>query len=294
MSNPKEAQSTSDLAVSQPPPLQLVFGVDDDGSETSVTSPYVTTEEDSTNPLTGYLPTTSSNESSTHRNGELQLHDDQAETESVITSTSEKGKSFKETSEHDSVANAVEGALQLNTDKERNEIKRTDVKHPNIVGETHHHNETLPTSPSNETPPISPTVTLSPDLFKTHSQDGVFFNGIHYLGSSTVDAPVSETEANRKMSVLKTQAGQPIPIILQIPHNNQGDIMLKDPSTNQILTAFPIRHVLFCARGNIDSSLNDCLALNVVHKRSGVYHCHVFLCEIPEAVSSAIIVTEQM
>ena len=240
MSNPKEAQSTSDLAVSQPPPLQLVFGVDDDGSETSVTSPYVTTEEDSTNPLTGYLPTTTSNESSTHRNGELQLHDDQqAETESVITSTSEKGKSFKETSEHDSVANAVEGALQLNTDKERNEIKRTDVKHPNIVGETHHHNETLPTSPSNETPPISPTVTLSPDLFKTHSQDGVFFNGIHYLGSSTVDAPVSETEANRKMSVLKTQAGQPIPIILQIPHNNQGDIMLKDPSTNPISDCLP-------------------------------------------------------
>ncbi len=144
--------------------------------------------------------------------------------------------------------------------------------------------DTAPINQSDD-PPFSPSISLSPNVLKTQSQEGVFFNGIRYLGSSTVDAPVSETEANRKMSVLKNQAGQPIPIILQIPPNNDGNIMLKDPSTNQILTAFSIRHVLFCARGDIDSNLNDCLALNVIHKRSGVYHCHVFLCEIPEAVS---------
>lgn len=138
-----------------------------------------------------------------------------------------------------------------------------------------------------DTPPVSSpsTVNLSQEVFKPQPQEGVFFNGIRYLGSSTVDAPVSENEANRKMKILKTQAGQPMPIILQIPPNNAGNIMLKDPSSKQILTAFAIRHVLFCARGDINTDLNDCLALNVIHKRSGVYHCHVFLCEIPEAVS---------
>ncbi len=134
----------------------------------------------------------------------------------------------------------------------------------------------------------SSSATPSPLLVKppvTPAHEGVFFNGIHYLGSSTVDAPVSETEANRKMKVLKTQAGEPVPITLRIPPNNSGDIMLHDPSTNHTLTAFPIRHILFCARGDVNSNLSDCLALNVVHKSSGVYHCHVFLCEIPEAVS---------
>ena len=144
--------------------------------------------------------------------------------------------------------------------------------------------DTPPVGPS-DTPPVSPTVSLSPNVSKGQSHEGIFFSGIRYLGSSTVDAPVSETEANRKMGVLKSQTGQPMPIILQIPPNNDGNIMLKDPSTDQILTAFSIKHVLFCARGDINSNLNDCLALNVIHKRSGVYHCHVFLCEIPEAVS---------
>ena len=130
-----------------------------------------------------------------------------------------------------------------------------------------------PPSPLLVKPPVTP------------AHEGVFFNGIHYLGSSTVDAPVSETEANRKMKVLKTQAGEPVPITLRIPPNNIGDIMLHDPSTNHTLTSFPIRHILFCARGDVNSDLSDCLALNVVHKSSGVYHCHVFLCEIPEAVS---------
>ena len=116
-------------------------------------------------------------------------------------------------------------------------------------------------------------------------EEGVDFTGINYLGSSTVDAPVSETEANRKMSVLKTQAGQPIPIILSVPHHNGGSIVLRDPQSNQTMVAFLVRHVLFCARGHVASELRDCFAINVLHKRSGVYNCHVFQCAVPDAVS---------
>ena len=64
-----------------------------------------------------------------------------------------------------------------------------------------------------------------------------------------------------------------------------GSIILRDPSSDQVLVSFLIRYVLFCARGQADTGLNDCIAINVLHKKSGVYHCHVFKCELPETVS---------
>jgi hypothetical protein len=127
------------------------------------------------------------------------------------------------------------------------------------------------------TPTNSISITTVP-----HSLTGTSFTGINYLGSSTVDAPVSETEANRKMEILRTQSAQAIPIILTIPEDNSGSIVLKDPSSDQVLVAFFIRHVLFCARGQVDSDLQDCIAINVLHKRSGFYHCHIFRCDFPE------------
>ena len=113
----------------------------------------------------------------------------------------------------------------------------------------------------------------------------ILFSGVFYLGSSTVDAPISETEANRKMNILHEQAltSQPMPIILSVPVTNDGSVLLKDPKTDQPLTTFAVKMILFCARGN--ASLQDCFCLNVRHKRSGTYHCHVFRCEIMEAVS---------
>ena len=114
----------------------------------------------------------------------------------------------------------------------------------------------------------------------------ILFGGVFYLGSSTVDAPISETEANRKMNILHEQAltSHPMPIILSVPVTNNGSVILKDPKTDQPLTTFPVKMILFCARGN-ESSFQDCFCLNVRHKRSGTYHCHVFQCEIMEAVS---------
>lgn len=115
----------------------------------------------------------------------------------------------------------------------------------------------------------------------------ILFSGVFYLGSSTVDAPISETEANRKMNILHEQAlaSHPMPIILSVPISNDGSVLLKDPKTDQLLTTFPVKMILFCVRGG-DEALQDCFCLNVRHKRSGTYHCHVFRCEIQEAVST--------
>ena len=113
----------------------------------------------------------------------------------------------------------------------------------------------------------------------------VLFAGITYLGSSTVDAPISEKEANRKMYTLKYQAMEPMPVILSIPTSNDGSIHLRDPTSDQPLAIFPVKQILFCARGKTDG-MEDSFCFNVRHKRSGIYHCHVFQCEILEAVSA--------
>ena len=140
--------------------------------------------------------------------------------------------------------------------------------------------------------PTFPLMTPSPLPPGTDSPLGdqpamsILFSGVFYLGSSTVDAPISETEANRKMNILHEQAltSHPMPVILSVPVTNDGSVLLKDPKTDQPLTTFLVKMILFCARGN-DESLHDCFCLNVRHKRSGTYHCHVFQCEIMEAVS---------
>ena len=88
------------------------------------------------------------------------------------------------------------------------------------------------------------------------------------------------------MYILKKQAeeSQPIPVVLSIPLVNEGSIVMKDPESEQPMSVFPVKTVLFCARGNAEELL-DCFCLNIRHRRSGMYHCHVFHCEIREAVS---------
>ena len=153
----------------------------------------------------------------------------------------------------------------------------TPVEYHSSEEESRNHTPSLPLLTPSPLPPGAD----SPD----HPAMSILFSGVFYLGSSTVDAPISETEANRKMNILHEQAltSHPMPIILSVPITNNGSVLLKDPKTDQPLTTFPIKMILFCARGN--GNLQDCFCLNVRHKRSGTYHCHVFRCEIMEAVS---------
>ena len=362
----KEEDNLPSLHVTKPPQFQLVFGMDDEESESSLTSPYIAEEDgEKSNPLLSYHDEIIEQSNSLLSKGNTSLENDKnTSSENVISTSSGNDKNTssgndkntssendKSTSSENIISTSSESVISTSTENvidrvntsvlskdlmdHQTEDTRSDSKllvqdvndHPLAGGEDldetlteetsmndeeteikQDKNETITSelvpspllpiaqrypsdssslpSPTNISPSSSlSSSSLQPELFKTQSQEGVSFNGIQYLGSSTVDAPVSETEANRKMSILKSQAGQPIPIILSIPSNNAGNIVLKDPATNQILAAFCIKHVLFCARGEVESDLNDCMALNVLHKRSGVYHCHVFICTIQEAVS---------
>ena len=323
----KEEDNLPSLHVTKPPQFQLVFGMDDEESESSLTSPYIAEEDgEKSNPLLSYhneiieqsnnllsegntslendKNTSSENDKNTssenvidgvntsvlskdlmdHQTEEDTGSDSKLLVQDVIDHPLAGGEDLDETLTEETSINDEETEIK----QEKNQTTQSELMPSPLLPIAQRYpsyNSSLP-SPTNISPSSSlSSSSLQPELFKTQSQEGVSFNGIQYLGSSTVDAPVSETEANRKMSILKSQAGQPIPIILSIPSNNAGNIVLKDPATNQILAAFCIKHVLFCARGELGSDLNDCMALNVLHKRSGVYHCHVFICTIPEAVS---------
>ena len=113
------------------------------------------------------------------------------------------------------------------------------------------------------------------------------YRGVIYLGSTTVNAPISEVEANRKIKILRmhSDAAQAMPINLLVPTLSTGRVILKDPEQDQPLTVFPVKTILFCVRGK-GPDLSDCFAFNVKHRTSGIFHCHVFQCENVQEVSN--------
>eukprot|EP00731_Ephydatia_muelleri_P024363 Em0016g634a len=109
----------------------------------------------------------------------------------------------------------------------------------------------------------------------------VSFPAMTYLGNSAVDAPRSENEASRKMEAMREQAVDALQVILKVPVTNEGSILLLDPQNQLALLKFPIRYILFCARGKAEST-TDCLCINVRLQSALSYHCHVFKAPNPE------------
>lgn len=117
------------------------------------------------------------------------------------------------------------------------------------------------------------------------SDDGaVLFDGVTYLGSSTVNAPVSEIELKRTMSVLREQTEVTIDVLLYVGSTSDSMIRLKDPDTQADVATYRIQRILFCGRGDAEGSEKDCFAFNTVHGDSDIFHCHVFRCVDPEKV----------
>ena len=115
--------------------------------------------------------------------------------------------------------------------------------------------------------------------------DAVVFDNITYLGSSTVNAPVSEIELKRTMSILAEQTEVTIDVLLSVGSTTDGLIRLIDPENDADIATYRIQRILFCGRGDIDGAEKDCFAFNTVHGDSDIFHCHVFRCKEPDMVS---------
>lgn len=63
---------------------------------------------------------------------------------------------------------------------------------------------------------------------------------------------------------------------------------LYDANTHSVISRYEIHRILFYARGLIDSTEAGCFAFTWSHgdtQESAIFQCHVFRCEIAEAVS---------
>lgn len=133
--------------------------------------------------------------------------------------------------------------------------------------------------------PVRARASTHPGHSDDESDDNaILFDGITYLGSSTVNAPVSEIELKRTMSILREQTEVTIDVLLYVGSTSESMIRLKDPETEADIATYRIQRILFCGRGDVEGSEKDCFAFNTVHGDSDIFHCHVFRCEDPEKV----------
>ncbi|KAM4877629.1 rab GTPase-activating protein 1 isoform 1-T4 [Thomomys bottae] len=116
-------------------------------------------------------------------------------------------------------------------------------------------------------------------------EDSVVFSKLTYLGCASVNAPRSEVEALRMMSILRSQCQISLDVTLSVPNVSEGTVRLLDPQTNMEIANYPIYKILFCVRGHDGTPESDCFAFTESHYNAELFRIHVFRCEIQEAVS---------
>lgn len=116
-------------------------------------------------------------------------------------------------------------------------------------------------------------------------EDSVVFNKLTYLGCASVNAPRSEVEALRMMSILRSQCQISLDVTLSVPNVSEGTVRLLDPQINTEIANYPIYKILFCVRGHDGTPESDCFAFTESHYNAELFRIHVFRCEIQEAVS---------
>ncbi|XP_078128219.1 rab GTPase-activating protein 1 isoform X1 [Sander vitreus] len=116
-------------------------------------------------------------------------------------------------------------------------------------------------------------------------EDSVVFSQLTYLGCASVNAPRSEVEALRMMSILRGQCQLPLDVTLSVPGVSEGTVRLLDPNTSTEIANYPIYKILFCVRGHDGTPESDCFAFTESHYNAEIFRIHVFRCQIQEAVS---------
>uniref|UniRef100_A0A8C3V0E1 Rab GTPase-activating protein 1 n=1 Tax=Catharus ustulatus TaxID=91951 RepID=A0A8C3V0E1_CATUS len=137
---------------------------------------------------------------------------------------------------------------------------------------------TLPWCPALDCEDLSPFTPLT-------DEDSVVFSKLTYLGCASVNAPRSEVEALRMMSILRGQCQISLDVTLSVPNVSEGTVRLLDPQTNTEIANYPIYKILFCVRGHDGTPESDCFAFTESHYNAELFRIHVFRCEIQEAVS---------
>ncbi|XP_042874491.1 rab GTPase-activating protein 1-like isoform X2 [Penaeus japonicus] len=135
------------------------------------------------------------------------------------------------------------------------------------------------------------------DMERVQAEDGsgdyTIFNRVTHLGAASINAPRSEAEIQRNMAILNAQAQeQALEVSVSVPSNSEGYVIIYDATTSSEMTRFKIHRILFCARGKVDTAEARCFAFTSSHgdtHETAIFQCHVFRCQIPEAVARVLI-----
>uniref|UniRef100_A0A8C0BJC6 Rab GTPase-activating protein 1 n=1 Tax=Buteo japonicus TaxID=224669 RepID=A0A8C0BJC6_9AVES len=140
----------------------------------------------------------------------------------------------------------------------------------------------LEASASSTINPVSVAGLQKPEM----NEDSVVFSKLTYLGCASVNAPRSEVEALRMMSILRSQCQISLDVTLSVPNVSEGTVRYEAHSgTNTEIANYPIYKILFCVRGHDGTPESDCFAFTESHYNAELFRIHVFRCEIQEAVS---------
>lgn len=120
-------------------------------------------------------------------------------------------------------------------------------------------------------------------------QDCTIFNGVTYLGAANINAPKSEIEIQKNMAILSAEQTQnlEIKVSVSVPSSSHGSVVVYDASTQQPLAYYEVQRILFYVRGDSNGICSACFAFTWSHGdtlESAIFQCHVFRCDIPEAV----------
>ncbi|XP_050073438.1 rab GTPase-activating protein 1 [Anopheles maculipalpis] len=134
-------------------------------------------------------------------------------------------------------------------------------------------------------------------------QDCTIFSGVTYLGASRINAPKSEREILQKVTEMNgggvgggsctgMGSGSDSPLGLKvsvsIPTCSEGLVVLYDCESHAVVATYEVQRILFFARGPVGTADQACFAFTWSHGESqetAVHQCHVFRCNIPEAVT---------
>ncbi|XP_055606952.1 rab GTPase-activating protein 1-like isoform X2 [Uranotaenia lowii] len=122
-------------------------------------------------------------------------------------------------------------------------------------------------------------------------QECTIFSGVTYLGATRIASPKSEKEILQKMGEMNANTdGSPLgmKVSVSIPTRSEGFVVLHDGETNGVIATYEVQRILFFARGPVGSTNNACFAFTWSHgetQETGIHQCHVFRCNIPEAVN---------
>lgn len=112
----------------------------------------------------------------------------------------------------------------------------------------------------------------------------VFYHGITYLGSACVNAPVSELELKRTISIMRDHANISFDVILGIGLTCEGSVRLIDPLSRKDIACYDAKSIIFWGKADDDSREKDCVGFNMSHGDES-FHCHVFKCAEEDTVS---------